>query len=211
MVTQLVAANDKDVRRQLRTRILENMTRFNDTHSSLVRGVRLVREGSRLVHKPALLSAQLQRLYFREPYDLDRRINGYIAATKSMLSLPDRMLTPDNPKVKAVFSKKFDGLSEGLESAVSQYQGESEYRFSTTVDMQNLMYALTLMSLVIVGVFILRPLVFKLRESMGILKEQKDFFRKSYQHYPSLYRWARRRWKNCYFQLICRRKYRMVT
>ncbi len=175
LVSQLVAADDKGIRRQIRTKILENMTRFNDTHSSLVRGVRLVREGSRLVHKPAALSPELRRLYFHEPHDLDRRINGYIAATKSMLSLPDEALTPDNPKVKAVFSKKFDGLSEGLESAVSQYQGESEYRFNTTMDMQNLMYALTLMSLVIVGVFILRPLVFKLRESMGSLKEQKDF------------------------------------
>jgi len=175
LVTQLIATSNKGQKSKLRTQILANMTRFNDTHSSLVRGVRLVREGNRLIHKPAALSPELRKLYFHEPYDLDRRINLYIATVKSMLSLPDEALNPDNPKFKALFSKRFDGFSNALESVVSQYQRESEYRFNTTVDMQNYMYVVTLMSLAIVGLFILRPLVFKLRESMGSLKTQKDF------------------------------------
>ncbi len=173
--TRLLIEKTPETQQKIRGEIISQLTVMKDTHITLSRGDKFIREGNRLVHVPGEMSGAMAGYYYASPYNLDDRVKAYIAATKKLLSIKAADFTRDNPAVRKFIEADQDKLIEGLRNVTSLHQQESEYKLSRTVDMQHFMFTITLCSLLIVGGLILRPLVFKLRDSMSLLKEEKEF------------------------------------
>ena len=173
--TRLLIVKDAKTQQKIRGEIISQLTVMKDTHITLSRGDKFIREGNRLVHVPGEMSRTMADFYYGSPYNLDDRVKAYIASTKKLLSIKAADFTRNNPAIRKFMDDDKEKLIEGLRNVTSLHQQESEYKLSRTVDMQHLMFTITLCSLLIVGGLILRPLVFKLRDSMGLLKEEKEF------------------------------------
>lgn len=174
-VSKVAETKSPKKQRQVRGEIVSLLTQLKDSHLSLSRGDRFVRQGSRLVHVPGELSRDMGRLYYDAPYFLDDAVNKYITTVKKLLSIDRKQFSRSNPEIRRFLIGNRSELLEGFEKALSLQQAENEYKLNKTVDMQHLMFAITMCSLLIVGMVILRPLVFKIRESMGHLQKEKDF------------------------------------
>jgi len=174
-VNRLMLTSDVKQQRKIRGEIVDQLTIFKDTHISLSSGDRFIRQGNRIVHVSGELSSDMGRLYYDAPYFLDEKVTAYITGVKKLLSIEYKKFDRKNPQVSKYLLADRSKLMEGLEKSLSLRQRENEYKLTSTISMQHLMFAVTLCSLMIVGVLILRPLVFKLRESMGLIQEEKDF------------------------------------
>ncbi len=161
--------------RLIRARLLENVSRFEDMHLSLSAGDKFVPQGARFIRRQGRLTSELEALYYEPPHELDKQAKAYIKEAKGILSGAYDELTPNNSRVAYVLSDARRRLEDSLEHAVVLYQNETNYRFKRTQDLQTFMYFLTIASLLLVGSIILRPLVEKLNDSMGKLREEKDF------------------------------------
>ena len=170
----LAHASDIEKQRELRSHIIAQITEFQDVHLALLYGDKFVPEGTRIVRVQGTLSSDLRPVYYDPPYELDKKVNEYITNVKSLLSTSGE-ITPDLPAVHYILSNAHEELIKALESAVSIYQKSHEYKFRWAQNLQTTTFFLTLTSLFIVGVFILRPLVGRLEESMVNLREEKDF------------------------------------
>jgi len=174
-LTRLVMERDNKQQQKLRAKVISQLTTLKDSHISLRRGERFIREGNRLIHVAGTLSRPMGALYFEAPFNLDDRMEAYMTSVRKFIAISGSDLSLDNPKVQKFMAFDKEKLLEGLSTAVSFHQQESEYKLSRTINMQHLMFAVTLCSLLIVGGLILRPLVFKLRDSMSQLKKEKEF------------------------------------
>lgn len=174
-VRELVAAEDSRTVRKIRARLLDNIGRFEDMHLSLSSGDKFVQQGNRFIRERGRLSNALNRLYYSDPVELDRQAKVFIRNAKGILSLSQAEIALGNPRVDYVLSGAREDLLNGLGQAVALYQDETSYRFKRTQDLQTFMFFLTLATLLLVGSILLRPLVEKLNESMGRLREEKDF------------------------------------
>ncbi|MGR9106539.1 MAG: SpoIIE family protein phosphatase [Gammaproteobacteria bacterium] len=174
-INRIAETRSPKKQRQIRGDVVGMLTKLKDSHISLSHGDRFIRQDSRLVHAPGELSSEMGRVYFDAPYFLDDKVQDYIATVKKLLSIDQEHFSRANPEVRRFLLANRSDLLEGFEKALSLHQSENEYKLNKTVDIQHLMFAVTLCSLMIIGVAILRPLVFKLRESMGHLQEEKDF------------------------------------
>ncbi len=161
--------------RETRGEVVSLLTKLKDSHISLSRGDRFVRQGNRLMNVAGELSNEVGRLYYDAPYFLDDKVQNYIASVKKLLAIEQSAFNRNNPDVQDFLIGNRSELLEGFEKALSLQQAENEYKLNKTVDMQHLMFAITLCSLIIIGVAVLRPLVFKIREGMNHLQEEKDF------------------------------------
>ncbi|MCI0733567.1 MAG: SpoIIE family protein phosphatase [Methylococcaceae bacterium] len=160
---------------RIRGEVVSLLTKLKDSHISLSRGDRFVHDGSRLIHVAGELSSELGRVYHDAPYFLDDKIQNFIATVKKLLSIEQTEFNRRNPEIRRFLMEDRSELLAGFERALSLQQSENEYKVVKTVNRQHLMFAITLCSLIIIGVAILRPLVFKIRESMDHLQEEKDF------------------------------------
>lgn len=174
-VAQLAETQSPKKQRRLRGEVVSLLTKLKDSHISLSHGDRFVREGSRVIHVPGELSSELSRIYHDAPYFLDDRVQDYVAAVKKLLAIDRRDFNRSNLEIRRFQTESRGELLEGFERALSLQQAENEYKLDKTVNRQHLMFAITLCSLIIIGVAVLRPLVVKIRESKDHLQEEKDF------------------------------------
>ena len=177
LVVQLTQADDNKQRQKIRSAIIRDLTRFEDTHISLRQGDRFVMEGVRPVHVPGTLSADLQRIYFDVPADLDRHATSFMKATKAMLSVPGGELTADHSTLEKLSPERMEPLISGLSAAVTLYQHESEKMLRETVNLQNFMFIISLTTLALVGTALLRPLVTRLKENALKMQEEESLYR----------------------------------
>jgi phosphoserine phosphatase RsbU/P len=174
-VNRIADTRSPKKQREIRGEVVSLLTKLKDSHISLSRGDRFVRQGSRLMNVSGELSSEVQRLYRDAPYFLDDKVQNYIASVKKLLAIEHGDFNRNHPGVRGFLMGNRTELLDGFEKALSLQQAENEYKLNRTVDMQHLMFAVTLCSLLIIGVAVLRPLVFKIKEGMDHLQEEKDF------------------------------------
>jgi phosphoserine phosphatase RsbU/P len=175
LTSQLVHTEGIDGIRDIRGEIIKKVTQFKDTHVSLKQGDRFVREGMKLVHIAGTLSPDLRTLYFEKPTQLNRLVRKYLSSVRGVLRMNHEGLNQNRQALERLHTEISVPLVAGLDQAVALYHKESEYMLSQTQNLQSFMFAVTLISLVVVETFLLRPLVLKLKESMLRVQEEKEF------------------------------------
>ncbi|MGH8549738.1 MAG: PP2C family protein-serine/threonine phosphatase, partial [Methylococcales bacterium] len=174
-VLELINAPDQKSERKIRGRLLDSISRLEDMHLSLTSGDKFIQQETRFTRRSGSLSPELAELYYGKRDELDRQVKDYIKAAKGVLSLAAGKIERESKPVAFILSDARHRLVNTLEKAVSLYQSQTDYRFSTTQNLQTFMYLLTMLSLLLVGAVMLKPLIGKLNDSMKNLREEKDF------------------------------------
>ncbi len=175
LASQLLLVDDSKKIQSLKRQISNNLVLIGDNNERLSHGQKYVIEFGRPVYIDNTLTADEMHIFFSKPYDLDKTTRNFIKTLKSILALPQQELTSEHPRVKAFFSKKFQPVNDGLEKLGVLLQQENDNKVNRAIDLQNMMFIIMILSLVTVGQAVLKPLIFKLRQSMKTAKAEKEF------------------------------------
>ncbi len=118
--------------------------------------------------KEIKLTSEMQELYFGH-LDIAKRVEAYVHAAKE---LAHAQKTQDMQKLVLFFNSESEGLLEDLNKVVAQYQKEGEATLLTIQRMENIIYAVTLITLLLEVIFIFQPMARQLTELAG----EKEIF-----------------------------------
>jgi len=176
LTSQLVHVEDISAIRKIRGEIIKKVTQLEDTHLFLMQGGRFAREGMKLVHIDGTLSPELRALYYEKPTQLNTLVRTFISTVRAVLEKSHYELNQDHELLKQLHSQISGPLVAGLAQAVALYRKESDHMLTQTQNGHSFIFArLILISLLVVGLFLLRRLVLKLKESSLRIQAEKEF------------------------------------
>jgi sigma-B regulation protein RsbU (phosphoserine phosphatase) len=175
LLTQKTFVTNIDELRQIDGKIHFNLNELDQTYTSLREGNRYVLEGDRLMRVSGSLPDELRFIYFNKNKPLDNLMKDYTAAIRRVQKIPFHELTSDNPDLQKILFTISPLMLEDISRISSIYQRQSEYMLRGTANKQHLMFAISLASLVLVGILLLQPLVQRLKESALKMQQEKAF------------------------------------
>lgn len=135
---------------------------FDRAHRALIRGD----VGAGTVTKP---STAVQRIYYNEPVHLDRTVRTFSRHIRALLRAKKAQLNEDNPDLQSVlFQQKW--LLDRLNILVDQFSAENAARVRTLQQFEAAALTAALVTLLLVALFIFRPLELDLRRAATRLR-----------------------------------------
>jgi PAS domain S-box-containing protein len=101
----------------------------------------------------------LDPLYFHGPTHLEDKIRGYIALARKVASVPEGQLAFDDPDVATIQEQNYNELLEGLNKGVFDLRTDWENEREIVVMAQIAVVGFTLVTLVVAGLLVFRPMV----------------------------------------------------
>jgi len=157
-------------RQQIRQQLVDTVTLLDNIHGYLSEGSRLIRQEPRLLAEPGELAPELRALYFDNPEQLDRQIRNFMDAIHRLLSRKIDDPIPDEEGLKFIASGGSERLLDGLDKVTTFYQREVDFRLQNTQNLLTVSLAFSLAALLIGGLFMLRPLVMRLKDRVEPLR-----------------------------------------
>ena len=153
---QLVLSSDQQ-RGQVREQLRSATDLMERSHFGLVRG-------DAALNLPGNSSPEVAALYFDAPHNLDAQVKEHVARVRRLLAAPESALTPDNPDLQAILASAPGRLLESLNTAVSQYEREANAQVRWLKTVETLVFVVTLLTLLLEGFFIFRPMEREIKE-----------------------------------------------
>lgn len=162
----LVNAKDRAETEALRQDILTTISTIETVHKGLI-------NGDQSLNLTGKQSPQIHTLYFEQPVHLDKKMYHYLAEAKALAHDPQEELTPQNPHVHNILNEFAADLVDSLNVIVNQLQKESESDNKKLQLLETVVLGVTLFALVIIGMFIFRPMVNRIKqESSNLVKSE---------------------------------------
>jgi PAS domain S-box-containing protein len=174
-LTRQAYITDKTELHKINAQLLSTILKLTQDHDALKSGYRFVKEKERLVQSRGELSPELKALYFDGSRPLDSLMRSYITLVRDIQRLPSGTLTLDNPELQKLLFTISPSLLDALDRASLLQQRQSEFMLGSTINKQNLAFALSIATLLLVGTLLLQPLVAQLKESALKMKQEKAF------------------------------------
>lgn len=148
----LSAADAEEARRDIRANLVRAITQLEQNHRRLLDD--LGDPDSFVARSP-----ELADIYFKPPYELDRRMRFFIASTRAFVGVDARRPALSDPAFLNVLAFGDSELLRDLGAVVQEYQHLAVARLRTlrSLEIAATMALLTL--LVLVGLCLLRPMV----------------------------------------------------
>ena len=141
-------------------RALEDSLRlFEQSHEALTRG-------DAAIGVPAPTSQELQALYFR-PGGVDDQVTAYVAAA-------DRYLQTGSTTALNYVLDAAPGLLNQLDAVVMQYEAEGSAAIQRLSQLERFVWLTMMITLLFVGLFIFRPMVRQITETMAELEHASN-------------------------------------
>jgi sigma-B regulation protein RsbU (phosphoserine phosphatase) len=175
LLSQKVFVGLNGMDHKLDGKILVSLNELEQMHMSLRDGDRYVREGDRLMRVSGNLPNDLKFIYFDKSKPLDHLVRDYLALARKIQRIPAKDLHPSNPDLQKLLFTLSPLLLEDMNKVSSIYQRQTEFMLGSTANKQNLMFAILLASLALVGVLLLQPMVQRLKESALKMRQEKAF------------------------------------
>ncbi|WP_412030320.1 putative bifunctional diguanylate cyclase/phosphodiesterase [Deinococcus yunweiensis] len=150
---QLATLRDDAERAQLRASVRADLTAMLTAHAALLGDVR----GRTTSRFGAELTA-LQTVYFGLPDSLDALVQAHARRLEVILATPDAALRPDLPVVQDLLRSATGPLLDVLDAAVRIHAHESEVRIQRLQHLEAAVLAVTLLTLLLEGLLIFRPM-----------------------------------------------------
>jgi signal transduction histidine kinase len=129
----------------------------------------LTRSGGAAPGIPGPTSAAVEHLYFDGAPSLDHRVERYVAAARTVLSLPPDAIGHDHPAVAYVLEHGTGPLLDSLDQVVLQYQTDGEAQLVRLRLLEGALVLTTLSVLVLEALLIFRPMVRRIQSQMAAL------------------------------------------
>jgi len=156
-----------DERRKLLDSLNESIALMASSHEALIKG----NIGMGL---PAVMSAELQSLYFGPKGNLDREIGTFLNQARAFAAAPPKEQHTQNPHMLFMFRVGPGVLLRSLNDVVTQLQMESERRVHKLHHLQVIILMLTLGTLLASALAVFRPMVARIREDIERYKEYEQ-------------------------------------
>jgi len=148
---QIATAQDVAAREAAQAEMRKQIDLMSESHDSLV--LDLDRSDAQ-----TRAGAALRRVYFADPYHLDRQVRNYIALSKQFLNLAPAQATRSSPVLKAMEQATHGPIIDALNEVVIQYQGNNEITIHRLRRILAWLMAMMLATLVAEATFIFRPM-----------------------------------------------------
>ena len=153
---QLVMSTGEE-RGQVREQLRSAIDLMEHSHFGLV-------QGDAALNLPGNPSPEVAALYFDAPRNLDTQVKEHIARVRRLLAAPESELTPDNPDLQGILATAPGRLLESLNAAVTQYENEANAQVRWLKTVETLVFVVTLLTLLLEGIFIFRPMEREIKE-----------------------------------------------
>lgn len=147
----IVSSESPAEKKYLRGRLTEHINDLEKVHGWLINGD----------HPFSLtggMSKELRKMYFDPPNNVDRELREFIANARKLKDDPDEGLLHDNFHLTYILNNSEGHLLSELDFAVRMYQAEGEAAVSEQRYLMKMVLLLTLVSLIMVSVFIFWPM-----------------------------------------------------
>lgn len=162
----LVSAKDTAEAEALRQDLLTTILTIETVHKGLI-------YGDQSLHLTGKQSPQIRALYFEQPVHLDKKMNRYLAEAKALAHEPPTKLTPENPHLRTILNEFAVDLADSLDIIGNQLQKESEGGNKKLQALETVVLGITVFVLIIIGLYIFRPMVNRIQEeSSKLLKSE---------------------------------------
>lgn len=170
---RLAATSDAAQRREWSQELERSAAQLLEAHEGLTRG-------SARLGLPAEMSDVVRGLYFGTGTGLDPLLRGYLEQLQLLRQDAERSpdgsaLARDNPHLLAVTEAAAGALLERLNAVVVQYEQEGNAKVQRAILYERLVYAATLLTLLLEALLIYRPLVNHVRRAAEALVRQQEF------------------------------------
>ena len=135
---------------------------------SLASGQRGLLLGDPARNLPGHPSASVNTLYRG---GTEAAVEGYVATGRSLLKVPEPGPLPDDPAIRALQAQALGPLLAALDAVVQAYQRDSERRISTILREEQVILALTLLTLVAEALVVFRPMSRRIEHETQRLEE----------------------------------------
>ncbi len=174
-LTQKAYITDKAELHKLNARMLSTILQLTQDHESLKAGDRFVKEKDRLVHTRGQLSPELRAIYFDGPHAIDTLMRSYLIMVRDLQRLPIDTLKLDSDELNKLLFTISPPLLDVLDRASVLQQRQSEFMLGSTVNKQNLIFTISIATLLLVGTLLLQPMVTRLKDSVLKTMQEKAF------------------------------------
>lgn len=162
---RLVNAPQAEERERLREELKGMIGLMAKSHNGLL-------NGDKAMNLTGRLSPGMKAIYFSGPLFLHKQVQGYIQEARQLVAASDSGLGFQNPSLKQLLDSSEGALLKALDTAVRQYQKESEEKIRWLEAMQFFVLVCVLIILMVTGAFIFRPMISRIHGETLRLKEQ---------------------------------------
>jgi diguanylate cyclase (GGDEF)-like protein len=159
----LSAADDEEAHRDIRAHLTHAITLLEENHKRLLGD--LEDPDSFAAHSP-----ELAAIYFKPPYELDRRMRFFIDNTRAFTRSESGRPALSDPNFQNILAFGENELLRDLNAVVQAYQRQALQRLTTLRRLEAAATAALLLLLVAVGLCILRPMVRRICNDRGRLE-----------------------------------------
>lgn len=125
---------------------------------------------------PDTMSEGASVIYFQKPHELDKNVRLFVEDINALLLKADSgpIALDDNDLERVLAASKLP-LLKSLDTAVKQYETDAETAVKNTTMREKIIYALTILVLLLEGLLIYRPLVNMIKRFATKLVRQQQF------------------------------------
>lgn len=172
---QLALSTTKTATLDAQGKVTKSLAQLQDTHESLKTGDRFIRDTQGIIRIRGTLAPELNILYFGNPQAVDNLLRNYHIAVRKILTQSPEALRQNSQPLTELYNELSPPLLVGLNKASTYYQKQTEAMLSKTKSTQNIVFAINLSILALLGTALLRPLVLRLKESTLKVASEKAF------------------------------------
>jgi len=121
---------------------------------------------------PDNISKETSDIFFKEPDDLNNRINQYLDQSRE-LAIDDQPITHDDPHLQFILSES-GNILRTLDKVVDVFQKESDSRIAILESIDIVTLSVISAVIIAIGFFLFRPMVIRIDEETNKLVEAFD-------------------------------------
>jgi len=134
-------------------------TRLKEETNQLAKDEDVLMEKDGPLDIVAQFAPELIPFYKGEPVHLDREMRDYLTRARKVAAVPEGDLVFDDPDVATIQEKNYNELLEGTDKAVKLLRDDWENERHLVAYAELMLFLLTLVTLVLAGIFVFRPMV----------------------------------------------------
>lgn len=123
---------------------------------------------------PPALPRRIREIYFGPPHHLDAKVRDYLRQARALAERPASGPPGERAAAQRALDASSENLLDSLDAAVDQYQLEGEGHVAQMIALQKWMTGAILVVLLLVGVFVFRPMVARILREHGALEELNE-------------------------------------
>jgi PAS domain S-box-containing protein len=163
---RLTTVRDSGERQRCREALSGAVTEMMATHLKLLKG-------DPESKRPGILSASVRAVYLDPPYFLDQQVRQFVAEAGSLVKAPEAELNVNNAHFIAIRLAAETKLPEAFEEVARQYQERDDAGVLFLQKQEFRMMAASLLLLVLVSLFLFRPMVRHIWREKEALRESE--------------------------------------